>query len=342
MNKKLWIVIAACLVLAVALIIVQRTLSKDKSVKEPATTGKGNAQTGDEEEEIFVFGFSCADLDDPYYAVLEASLRSEIAKRGGQLSTKNARGSQEIQNRDMADFAEENVKAIFFVPVTEEGANETLRSLEISKIPVINLDSRVSDAELCDLYVGTDQAEAGALCAGDLVRRAPQGGTLVLLESVRYRSLIEAVSGFEKGLSGHGFEVTDRVDAGGKTAGAKQEMTGILEQHDDITAVMCANDQMALGALAAIQEYNDGKAPDDRCTPFIYGIGGSPSFKKILFDASSMLTGTAAAMPVSAGQDAAEAAFALINGDETGEEILEKPYLIDHENIDLYGKDGWQ
>ena len=79
MNKKLWIVIAACLVLAVALIIVQRTLSKDKSVKEPATTGKGNAQTGDEEEEIFVFGFSCADLDDPYYAVLEASLRSEIA-----------------------------------------------------------------------------------------------------------------------------------------------------------------------------------------------------------------------------------------------------------------------
>ena len=138
MNKKLWIVIAACLVLAVALIIVQRTLSKDKSVKEPATTGKGNAQTGDEEEEIFVFGFSCADLDDPYYAVLEASLRSEIAKRGGQLSTKNARGSQEIQNRDMADFAEENVKAIFFVPVTEEGANETLRSLEISKIPVIN------------------------------------------------------------------------------------------------------------------------------------------------------------------------------------------------------------
>ena len=343
MKRKLWIVIAACLVLAVVLIIVQHSLSKDKTVKEPATTGKGNAQTGEEEEEVYTFGFSCADMEDPYYAALEASLRAEIVERGGLLSTKNAHRDQETQNRDLEDFAKENVTAIFVVPVTPEGAGDTLRSIQVSEIPVIVLDSKITDDETAALYIATDQENAGELCAADLIRRAPDGGNLLIVESAVYMSEIEAVSGFEKELAGHGFEVIGRLDAQGSSETAKAKMKGLLEKRNDITAIACASDKLALGVLAALEEYNRSLPEDKRCKPFIYGIGGTPQFKSKLSDASTLLTGTAAAMPVSVGQAAAEAVFSLIGGEEPEEEeVLLKPYLIDRENIDLYGKDGWQ
>lgn len=343
MKRKLWIVIAACLVLAVVLIIVQHTLSKDKSVKEPATTGKGNAQTGEEEEEVYTFGFSCADMDDPYFAALEASLRSEIIERGGLLSTKNAHRDQATQNRDLEDFAREKVRAIFLVPVTPEGVNDTLRSLEISEIPVIVLDSDISDDELRSIYIGTDQENAGELCASDLIRRSPEGGHLLIVESAVYMSQIEAISGFEKELAGHSFEVIGRMDAQGDRNTARKKMEELLRKRSDITAIACASDKLALGVLAALEDHNRSLPEDKRCKPFIYGIGGTPQFKSKLSDASTLLTGTAAAMPVSVGQAAAEAVFSLIGGEEPEEEeVLLKPYLIDRENIDLYGKDGWQ
>lgn len=342
MKKKLWIVIGAVIILAAALIIVQRTLSKDKTVKEPATTGKGSA-VGDEEAEVFTFGFSVSDLDNPYYAALEASLRGEVVERGAQLSTKNAHGDQKTQEQDLKQFVKDGVKAIFLVPVTPDGTERFLSHIDLDEIPVIVLDSRISDPGLASLYVGTDQTAAGALCASDLTRRAPEGGRLVIFECADYMSMVEAVSGFEKGAAGHGFEVLTRTDAGGSEAKAKTEMAEILKKHQDITAVICANDPMALGALSAITEYNKERPEEERCRPFIYGVNGSPAFKSALSDASCLLTGTAATTPVSIGQDAAAAVFELLEGKEPEEgEILEKPYLIDHENIGLYGKDGWQ
>ena len=99
---------------------------------------------------------------------------------------------------------------------------------------------------------------------------------------------------------------------------------------------------MALGAYDAVTAYNEGRDGKDQARPYIYGVGGSPNFKSILSDAGSLMTGTAATSPISIGQDGALSAFKILNGEKYDQEELTKPYLIDHENIVLYGIDGWQ
>ena len=106
-------------------------------------------------------------------------------------------------------------------------------------------------------------------------------------------------------------------------------------------AVMCATDHMALGAVAAVKEFNAAR-PGEAVRPLIYSVGGYPEIKKLLTEEDSLMTATVTTSPLAAGQDAVLNAVALMTGEEAEEEVLERPFLVDRHNIELYGTDGWQ
>ena len=229
----------------------------------------------------------------------------------------------------------DGIQAIFLCPVDLEKIAPALTELKEAEIEIINLDTQVQDREEVDAYVGSDNINAGVICGEKLIEAAPDGGQVVILECTTQNSIIDRINGFEETIAGKGFEVVERSETGGKKDEAKTQMARILKEQDHITAVMCGNDQIALGALEAIEEAG-------RSEMMIYSVDGSPKLKQELAKDGSLVVGIAAQSPINIGKSAVTVALQIMNGERYEKETLEEVLFIDRSNVGMYGVDGWQ
>ena len=294
-------------------------------------------QEEEEEEEIvsYKFGFSCISMENPYYETLEASIREAIEESGSTLISRDPKGDSTAQIQQIRDMIADGIQAIFLCPVDWEKIAPALTELKEADIEIINLDTQVQDREEVDAYVGSDNINAGVICGEKLIEAAPDGGQVVILECTTQNSIIDRINGFEETIAGKGFEVVERSETGGKKDDAKTQMARILKEQDHITAVMCGNDQIALGALEAIEEAG-------RSEMMIYSVDGSPKLKQELAKDGSLVVGIAAQSPINIGKSAVTVALQIMNGERYEKETLEEVLFIDRSNVGMYGVDGWQ
>lgn len=294
-------------------------------------------QEEEEEEEIvsYKFGFSCISMENPYYETLEASIREAIEESGSTLISRDPKGDSTAQIQQIRDMIADGIQAIFLCPVDWEKIAPALTELKEADIEIINLDTQVQDREEVDAYVGSDNINAGVICGEKLIEAAPDGGQVVILECTTQNSIIDRINGFEETIAGKGFEVVERSETEGKKDEAKTQMARILKEQDHITAVMCGNDQIALGALEAIEEAG-------RSEMMIYSVDGSPKLKQELAKDGSLVVGIAAQSPINIGKSAVTVALQIMNGERYEKETLEEVLFIDRSNVGMYGVDGWQ
>lgn len=294
-------------------------------------------QEEEEEEEIvsYKFGFSCISMENPYYETLEASIREAIEESGSTLISRDPKGDSTAQIQQIRDMIADGIQAIFLCPVDWEKIAPALTELKEADIEIINLDTQVQDREEVDAYVGSDNINAGVICGEKLIEAATDGGQVVILECTTQNSIIDRINGFEETIAGKGFEVVERSETGGKKDEAKTQMARILKEQDHITAVMCGNDQIALGALEAIEEAG-------RSEMMIYSVDGSPKLKQELAKDGSLVVGIAAQSPINIGKSAVTVALQIMNGERYEKETLEEVLFIDRSNVGMYGVDGWQ
>lgn len=294
-------------------------------------------ESEEEETEMtaYKFGFLGITMENPYYTTLEASIREDIEGEGSTLITKDPRGDANKQIQQIREMISDGIQAIFLCPVDWEVITPVVKELREADIRIINLDTQVQNIDDVDAYVGSDNYKAGQICGEKLIETYPEGGKVVILECTTQNSINSRITGFEETIAGKGFEVVARADASGSKENAKTEMAKILRNQPEITAVMCGNDQMALGAMEAAEEMK-------RIDLKIYGVDGSPDLKRELKEKNTLIAGSAAQSPINIGKAAAKVALQIMNGEDYEEETLEDVLFIDQSNIDMYGVDGWQ
>lgn len=306
--------------------------------KKNVGTPEDNAVVDDREEkeqadEEYVLGYSCIDLSNPYYSTLQTAIQESLEEKGARLIAKNPEGDVQKQIEQIQEMIDDGIDVMFLSPVDWEEITPALEALEEADIPVVNLDTQVKDTDLIDAYVGSDNKNAGYVCGEDLMSRRPDGGSIVIVECPGVNSVNDRITGFEEAIADGGFEVLARLDS--NEGSVEAAMKGILEEYPEIDAVMCGNDQMALEVLAAVEDA-------DRQEIAIYGVDGSPDVKKILAQGENPMEGTGAQSPIHMGKTAAEIALAILNGEDFEEEVFEDTFLINRENVEMYGTDGWQ
>lgn len=336
MRKKTWsvaIVLAACLLLLAAC---------KKSVGTPEDNAAVNTTETETDEEVveetgYKFGFSGIDMENPYFITLESAIKEGLGKEEYTMITKDPSSDPALQNEQILEMIEEGIDAIFLCPVDWEEITEALRALKDAGVAVINVDTQVKEMEYIDAYVGSDNQEAGYLCGKDLIERCPDGGKIMILESPTQNSVNDRITGFEKAISSAetGFEIVDRADTNGEFQKALEATKLMLQNHPEVTAIMCGNDQIAVGAVTAVNLA-------ERKDILIYSIDGSPDIKKELVKQNTVIAGTVAQSPIHMGKDAAKIALAILKDNEYEKETYEEVYMIDSENIEMYGVDGWQ
>lgn len=291
--------------------------------------------TEEEEETGYLFGYSCIDMENPYFETLGLAIENTLDESEGRLVIKDAGADAQVQAQQIEELIEQGVDAVFLCPVDWSAITTSLEALDEAGIPVINIDTQVKESELVDAYIGSDNYNAGVVCGEDLLERCPNGGKVLIMECTDRNSIIERINGFEKEISNSGFEVLARADGRGEKETAKELMKQFLEQYPEVDAVMCGNDMMALGVMEAVEEA-------EREGILIYGVDGSPEVKAEIAREGSSIIGTGAQSPINMGKDAVEVALAILLGEEYTETIKEETFFIDKENINLYGIDGWQ
>ena len=311
------------------------------SCKTAVGTAEDNAApvTQDEVEikEAHIFGFSGITMDNPYYITLEASLREAIEGAGSTLISKDPGLDSAIQITQIEEMIAEGIEGIFLSPVDWQEIKPALDALKEAGVKIINVDTHVKDVEYVDAYIGSNNKNAGMLCAADLIERHPEGGKIVILEGMNVNSIIERITGFEETLAtaSNGFTIAVRKDVRGDLNLALEAATEVFAQEENIIAVMCGNDQSALGALIAAN--TAGLTDLD-----IYGVDGSPDLKKELAKKETLIAGTAGQSPISMGKEAAQIGLAILNGEKFEVETYTEVFFINQNNLDMYGTDGWQ
>lgn len=332
MKKKMFSAFLAALLVCMTLTGCKRNVGtpEDNAVTEETE------ETEDEEENSgYILGYSCIDMDNPYFDTLERSIEAALGQVDYQMIIKNPGSDAELQNQQIQELIEAEVDVVFLSPVDWDAVTPALEALKEADIPVINIDTQVKETDLVDAFVGSDNKNAGYVCGKDLVVQCPDGGNILILECPTMNSINERITGFEKAISNAGFVVLDRADVNGEKAKAKEKMKEFLEKYPDIDAVMCGNDRIALGASEAVKEVG-------RTDILIYGVDGSPEVKAEIGKENSPIVATGAQSPIHIGKTAAEVAIAILEGEKYKKETLEETFLINRDNVELYGVDGWQ
>lgn len=334
MRRRMLRALALMLVCIFALSACKKNVGtpEDNAVKEETEDGEEQ-----EEEDTYVFGFSGMDMDNPYFITLEAAMREALEKEEYQLITKDPASDPELQATQIQELIDEGIDAIFLCPVDWEAITPSLEALKEAGVKIINVDSQVKEMDYVDAYVGSDNKNAGYICGEDLIERCPDGGKVAILECPTQNSINDRITGFEEAIAKaeKGFEVVAREDTNGEFEKALEAAKEIVQNYPDVMAIMCGNDQLAVAAKTAVN-----LAGLDNV--IIYGVDGSPDIKKELKKSESQIAGTAAQSPINMGKTAVQVAINILDGKDYEKETYEEVFMINKDNVDMYGVDGWQ
>lgn len=295
------------------------------------------AEEQEEEEEGYKIGYSVIDMANPYYITLESAIREVLDDEEVTMITKDPASDPQTQEQQIAEMIEAGIDAIILSPVDWEKITPSLEALKEADVKIINVDTQVKEMSYVDAYIGSDNEEAGYICGTDLIERCPDGGNVLILECPTQNSVNERITGFEKALTKAdvGFVVVDRADTNGELEKALDVTKSMLEEHPEVTVIMCGNDQAAVGAVTAVNLLNMEDV-------LIYGVDGSPDIKKELLKEDSQIAGTAAQSPINIGKKAAKTVMDILEDKEYQEECYVEVFMIDKDNVEMYGADGWQ
>lgn len=338
MKKRMLGVIVMMLVGIFALSGCKKEAGKpvDNAVSEDTTD---DSEDTDQTEDAgkFKFGFSMIDMQNPYFITLEEATQQMVEKEECTMIVKDPGSNADTQAEQIQEMIDEGIDAIFLCPVDWEKITPSLQALQEAGVKIINVDSEVKDTDYIDAYVGSNNTEAGKLCGNDLIEKCPDGGNVAILEATAQNSINDRITGFEQAIAKaeKGFEVVAREDTNGTFDSALEAAKKILSEQSDITAIMCGNDQIAVAAKTALN-----LAGNDQT--IVYSVDGSPDIKKELKKADNQLAGTVAQSPINIGKTAVSTALAVLEDKEFEKETYLDVFMINKENVEMYGADGWQ
>jgi ribose transport system substrate-binding protein len=216
------------------------------------------------------------EADRPVIALIMKSLANEffVTMADGARSHQSAHADQYelVVNgiRNEIDLAQQvalidqmiaaNVDAIVIAPADSKAMVPALARAAQAGIVVVNIDNRLDADVLADYdlkipFVGPDNF-AGAESVGRfLAGRMQAGEQIAILEGVTTAfNSQQRTAGFVKAAEDAGLDIVDRQSAQWDQTVAVTVTSGMLVQHPELAAVLAANDNMALGAVAAIRQ----------------------------------------------------------------------------------------
>lgn len=204
-----------------------------------------------------VVGYAQLGAESEWRTANTASVQQAAEELGVTLKFSDAQQKQENQIKAIRSFIAQGVDVIGVPPVVETGWETVFREAKDAGIPIILVDRRADVPE--DLYVtylGSDFVEEGRKAGNEMNKLLPDGSKVVeLVGTVGSAPANDRYKGFREMMAGN-VEIIDSQSGDFTRAKGKEVMEAFLKKYGaDIDALYAHNDDMALGAIQAIEEY---------------------------------------------------------------------------------------
>jgi len=203
-----------------------------------------------------------SNMANPFFVTMDEGAKDAAKKFGVDVVTSDAVNDPAKQMSQCEDAIAKKVDAILLNPTDVEALIPCVKKANDAKIPVFSIDRDVKGGERV-VYIGTSNvsaAEDGAnyLVASLALSGKPLPWKIVILEGIPGASSArEREQGFKNILNPlidvKAITVVADLTANFDRAQGMKVMEDILSKTREIDAVICANDEMCLGALRAIE-----------------------------------------------------------------------------------------
>lgn len=229
----------------------------DKKEAKPSTTAGGaGKQRG-------TIGATCMDTGNPFFKVIEASMKEEAAKHGYEVIYLGAKNDAALQQEQVKDFIVKKVDAIAINPKDSKAIGTSIAEANRNKIPVFTFDVKclAPDVEVVS-HVGTANAQGGELAGQAMIEAlGDTGGEVVVLDYRAVESCIERVRGFEKVIAAHNasgapgkINIVAQLPCDGLKEKGFAATEDALQSHPDLVGIFAINDPAGLGAVGALEK----------------------------------------------------------------------------------------
>ena len=218
-------------------------------------------------KDTYKVGFAQTESNNPWRLAQTASMQEEAKKRGCTLVYTDAAGSASKQVADVNSMIAQEVDFIFLAPREEKPLIPAVMGAKKAGIPVLLIDRSV-DPSLAKAgqdylaFVGSNFIQEGQRVADWTIKKTDGKGKIIELEGTTGSSPAnDRKKGFDDAIKANAPGVVILASQSGDFARDKgrQVAETLLQAHPDATIVYAHNDEMALGAIAAIEAA--GKAP---------------------------------------------------------------------------------
>ena len=163
------------------------------------------------------------------------------------------------QVRLVEQMIADRVSALVIAPADSKALVSACRKAQEAGVVVVNIDNQLDASVLAERqiqipFVGPDNRKGARAVGEHLARRLAKGDKVAILEGVPNAfNGVERKRGFEAAMQEAGIVVAASQSASWETAKASQVASALLSEIPDLKAFLCANDSMALGAVAALK-----------------------------------------------------------------------------------------
>jgi simple sugar transport system substrate-binding protein len=243
--------------LLLLLFLVACTIASVSDLPDP--TQPSELSDGKKTYEELVVGFSQIGAESEWRTGNTASIKEAAENRGVELLFSDGQQKQENQIRAIRTFIAQQVDVIGVSPVVETGWESVFQEAKEAGIPIILVDRRAHVSE--DLYathLGSDFVEEGRNAARVMVDLLEGEGNIVeLVGTVGSAPANDRYAGFREIIKDYPEIKIIASESGDFTrAKGREVMEDFLQRYgDEIDAVYAHNDDMAIGAIPAIEAY---------------------------------------------------------------------------------------
>ncbi|VEI18992.1 D-ribose-binding periplasmic protein precursor [Serratia plymuthica] len=270
-------------------------------------------------------GVSMAYFDQNFLTIIRHSIDKEAKARGITVQFEDARGDVGRQTDQVQSFISAGVDAIIVDPVNSAGTPAITKLVTKAGIPLVYVNRTPGDSKLPSgvVFVGSDEKESGTLQMEALARLANyKGNVAIMIGNLTDAGALQRTKDVEQVVAKYpNMKVVQKQSANYSRSEGMDLMMNWVTNGEPIDIVAANNDEMAIGAIMALQQAGkrDSKV-------LIGGIDATPDGLKAL--SSGKMQVTVFQDAVGQGKASVDVAQRMIKGEK-----LEPYYWIPFELV---------
>ncbi|WGV98757.1 ribose ABC transporter substrate-binding protein RbsB [Vibrio sp. YMD68] len=256
-------------------------------------------------------------LNNPFFVTMKDGAEAKAEELGYNLIVLDSQNDPSKELSNVEDLTVRGVKAILINPTDSDAVSNAIRIANRSNIPVLTLDRGASRGEVVS-HIASDNVVGGEIAGHYIMEKVGEKAKVIQLEGIAGTSAArERGEGFMNAVNGSEMELLASQPADFDRTKGLNVMENLLAANPDVQAVFAQNDEMALGALRAVQA--SGK------DIMIVGFDGTDD--GIAAVNRGMLAATVAQQPDLIGALGVETAVKVLKG-ETVQEYIPVPLKV--------------